>query len=122
MHSLGSSHSYPSKSSAQTFLHCLSHFSSNPLGTIYYHDMHKMCCYPQALASPQEVEVSGGVKISSPPPSPSGFLSLCRPKGGLRAASTTMVLANSESAMFQHALELDGELSWERTKVDKIWK
>ncbi|GAA0164419.1 hypothetical protein LIER_20062 [Lithospermum erythrorhizon] len=33
-----------------------------------------------------------------------------------------MSLVDSESAIYQHALELDGELTWERAKVDWLKK
>ncbi|GAA0150359.1 hypothetical protein LIER_37106 [Lithospermum erythrorhizon] len=37
-----------------------------------------------------------------------------------KEASASMALADSESALYQHALELDGELSREGTKVDRL--
>ncbi|GAA0152918.1 hypothetical protein LIER_11277 [Lithospermum erythrorhizon] len=65
---------------------------------------------------------AGGVKITSPPPSPP------RPSVGLLAQREApgqavlgfMVLANSESAIYENALELDGELALERAKVDRL--
>ncbi|GAA0183276.1 hypothetical protein LIER_30715 [Lithospermum erythrorhizon] len=57
---------------------------------------------------------TGGVKIVTPPSSP--------PPTPQWADSTTMALAKSKLAIYQHSMELDGELTRERAKLNRLRK